>query len=93
MSIFFVIIGEAFPGSLLAWKSKSNNTRIFNFYGLTELSCWATLCEISFDQSSSKNDLIGPEVDREEKRPMFADVAIGEAMADTELDFRQLENG
>ncbi|XP_044255913.1 beta-alanine-activating enzyme isoform X2 [Tribolium madens] len=38
--------GEPFPRALLKFK-KSNFLRIFNLYGVTEVSCWATVCEVA----------------------------------------------
>ncbi|XP_064215082.1 beta-alanine-activating enzyme isoform X2 [Tribolium castaneum] len=38
--------GEPFPLSLLAYQ-KSDFLRIFNLYGVTEVSCWATVCEVA----------------------------------------------
>ncbi|NXP09859.1 ACSF4 enzyme, partial [Thinocorus orbignyianus] len=40
--------GEAFPGLnlLRSWKHKENKTNIFNLYGITEVSSWATCYKI-----------------------------------------------
>ncbi|XP_078458863.1 beta-alanine-activating enzyme isoform X1 [Lampetra planeri] len=40
--------GEPFPSlsALRTWKSIGNRTRLFNLYGITEVSCWATCHEI-----------------------------------------------
>ncbi|XP_054845846.1 beta-alanine-activating enzyme [Eublepharis macularius] len=40
--------GEAFPGLnvLRSWKGKGNKTHVFNIYGITEVSCWATCYRI-----------------------------------------------
>uniref|UniRef100_S4RLD8 Aminoadipate-semialdehyde dehydrogenase n=1 Tax=Petromyzon marinus TaxID=7757 RepID=S4RLD8_PETMA len=40
--------GEPFPplSVLRTWKSMGNRTRLFNLYGITEVSCWATCHEI-----------------------------------------------
>lgn len=42
-----VLGGEAFPVDLIRrnWNLK-NKTRIFNIYGITEVSCWATCAEV-----------------------------------------------
>lgn len=37
--------GENFPNNLLHLPRK-NDLRIFNFYGITEVSCWASVCEV-----------------------------------------------
>lgn len=43
--------GETCPSihKLLRWKSKGNKTEIYNLYGLTELSCWASCFKIDFE--------------------------------------------
>ncbi|XP_015746218.1 beta-alanine-activating enzyme isoform X1 [Python bivittatus] len=40
--------GEACPGLsiLRSWKEKGNKTHLFNVYGITEVSCWATCYRI-----------------------------------------------
>lgn len=40
--------GEAFPvlSLLKSWKHKENKTSIFNLYGITEVSSWATCYKI-----------------------------------------------
>ena len=40
--------GEACPSSttLAQWQHSRNNTRIFNIYGITEVSSWATCYEL-----------------------------------------------
>lgn len=40
--------GEAFPilNLLKSWKHKENKTTIFNLYGITEVSSWATCYKI-----------------------------------------------
>lgn len=38
--------GEKFPTDLFKLKSKNNSTRIFNIYGITEISCWAFINEV-----------------------------------------------
>nr|XP_056711429.1 beta-alanine-activating enzyme [Euleptes europaea] len=40
--------GEEFPGLnvLRSWKGKGNKTQVFNIYGITEVSCWATCHKI-----------------------------------------------
>ncbi|KAL1790400.1 acyl-CoA synthetase family member 4 isoform X1 [Sigmodon hispidus] len=43
--------GEAFPSLtiLKSWRGKGNKTRIFNIYGITEVSSWATFYRIPED--------------------------------------------
>ena len=40
--------GEAFPSLtiLKSWRGKGNRTQIFNIYGITEVSSWATFYRI-----------------------------------------------
>ncbi|NXJ47760.1 ACSF4 enzyme, partial [Spizaetus tyrannus] len=47
--------GEAFPvlNLLKSWKHKENKTRIFNLYGITEVSSWATCYKIPEEVFSS----------------------------------------
>ena len=44
-----VLGGERCPtGSVLrSWKADGNKTRLINIYGVTEVSCWASWCEIT----------------------------------------------
>ncbi|GBM72873.1 Beta-alanine-activating enzyme [Araneus ventricosus] len=44
--------GEPCPSidKIKRWKAKDNKTRIFNLYGLTEVSCWATCFEINLEK-------------------------------------------
>ncbi|XP_015119501.1 beta-alanine-activating enzyme [Diachasma alloeum] len=43
-----VLGGESFPspGILFNWKHSYNKCRFFNIYGITEVSCWASINEI-----------------------------------------------
>ncbi|XP_061441228.1 beta-alanine-activating enzyme isoform X2 [Rhineura floridana] len=47
--------GEAFPGLtvLRSWKGKGNKTHMFNIYGITEVSCWATCYKVPEEVFSS----------------------------------------
>ncbi|XP_042324376.1 beta-alanine-activating enzyme isoform X2 [Sceloporus undulatus] len=47
--------GEAFPGLhvLKSWKERGNKTHIFNIYGITEVSCWATYYKVPEEVFSS----------------------------------------
>lgn len=60
--------GEAFPSTnaIKNWTDweKNNSTRIFNLYGLTEMSCWASICEITKDDILSNRKIsIGQSLD------------------------------
>ncbi|KAK5973978.1 hypothetical protein GCK32_003346 [Trichostrongylus colubriformis] len=44
-----LIGGENFPLDLVnRFRTASNSTKIFNVYGVTEVSCWATVAEVKF---------------------------------------------
>ncbi|XP_044749095.1 beta-alanine-activating enzyme isoform X2 [Coccinella septempunctata] len=45
---FLVLGGEAFPSNILEFE---RSVRIFNIYGITEVSCWATIYEITDDSN------------------------------------------
>lgn len=47
--------GEAFPdlNVLKSWKGKGNKTHVFNLYGITEVSCWATCYQVPEEIFSS----------------------------------------
>lgn len=44
--------GEACPplSLLRSWRQQGNVTRVFNLYGITEVSCWASCYEIPASQ-------------------------------------------
>ncbi|GAB6033279.1 hypothetical protein CHUAL_012879 [Chamberlinius hualienensis] len=46
--------GEECPSKqkLLSWKHHENKTQIFNVYGITEVSSWASIQLVDFDQNS-----------------------------------------
>ncbi|XP_044274089.1 beta-alanine-activating enzyme isoform X1 [Varanus komodoensis] len=56
--------GEAFPGLdvLRSWRGKGNKTHIFNMYGITEVSCWATCYNVpeEFFSTDHRFDLLVP---------------------------------
>ncbi|KAK0402551.1 hypothetical protein QR680_016399 [Steinernema hermaphroditum] len=46
-----ILGGEAFPLNLVnSVRSPENRTRVFNVYGVTEVSCWASVQEIGFGE-------------------------------------------
>ncbi|KAH0562918.1 hypothetical protein KQX54_001546, partial [Cotesia glomerata] len=55
---FLLLGGEPFPDLKLIRKIKhpENCTRIFNVYGITEVSCWASINEIFFNENYSEAD-------------------------------------
>ncbi|XP_038948861.1 beta-alanine-activating enzyme isoform X2 [Rattus norvegicus] len=54
--------GEAFPSLtvLQSWRGKSNRTQIFNIYGITEVSSWATFYRIPEEILNSSVRLESP---------------------------------
>ncbi|KAK0159317.1 hypothetical protein PV328_010207 [Microctonus aethiopoides] len=50
--------GEPFlnPRTILKMKHRENCTRIFNIYGITEISCWASINEIIFNYNTANDD-------------------------------------
>ncbi|KAK0162522.1 hypothetical protein PV327_006295 [Microctonus hyperodae] len=50
--------GEPFPNprTILKMKHRENYTRIFNIYGITEISCWASINEINFNYNTANDD-------------------------------------
>ncbi|KAL9926658.1 aminoadipate-semialdehyde dehydrogenase [Glossina fuscipes fuscipes] len=89
-----ILGGEEFPSyaELLDWLPQTTNQlfnkRVFNIYGITEVSCWSTICEVNFHSSSSTECSIplGDALDNEtvlrivdEKGKVLADdAAVGE---------------
>ena len=53
-----LIGGEECPtiGTLNNWKMKGNNTDIFNVYGITEVSCWASIHKIILAKETDINE-------------------------------------
>lgn len=49
--------GEACPSpaQLWSWKHEDNKTCVYNIYGITEVSCWASCYRIPEPQLQSKN--------------------------------------
>jgi non-ribosomal peptide synthetase component F len=45
--------GEKCPDKNLLrfWKHPLNSTRLFSVYGVTEVSCWSTCCEIDLESA------------------------------------------
>lgn len=53
-----VLGGEPCPSVqvLRQWKSEGNNTEIFNVYGITEVSCWATVHKVAIQDEAQSFD-------------------------------------
>lgn len=65
--------GECFPptNSIAKWKnwnSSDNKLRLFNIYGLTEISCWSTMYEVTLDDIRLSSEIpIGTPLDDDTK--------------------------
>ncbi|XP_077463975.1 beta-alanine-activating enzyme [Stigmatopora argus] len=55
--------GEACPSALSSWRHDDNRTQVFNLYGITEVSCWATCYKIPPGSSASDVPLGSPLTD------------------------------
>ncbi|XP_067142511.1 beta-alanine-activating enzyme isoform X2 [Centruroides vittatus] len=64
------------PSSINKWKSENNSTRFFNLYGITEVSCWSTYCEILPEDLMCINKV----------------TRLGECFVDTEVQVLNEEN-
>ncbi|XP_068223088.1 beta-alanine-activating enzyme [Palaemon carinicauda] len=55
--------GEVFPklSVLREWMTDKCKTRIFNVYGITEVSCWASVEEVFVHEGNSNNEILVPE--------------------------------
>lgn len=62
-----VLGGESFPqpSVLKKWQEWPSNKRIFNIYGITEISCWATILEVNINHLELENIPIGQSFDDE----------------------------
>ncbi|GFQ92084.1 beta-alanine-activating enzyme [Trichonephila clavata] len=73
--------GEPCPSLeiLKRWKSMENNTKLFNLYGLTEVSCWASCFEINLgDNSLTSNIPLGkPLLDTDIEMTKEGELCIG----------------
>uniref|UniRef100_A0A1X7TKJ6 AMP-dependent synthetase/ligase domain-containing protein n=1 Tax=Amphimedon queenslandica TaxID=400682 RepID=A0A1X7TKJ6_AMPQE len=69
--------GEACPSvkTLREWKSNENKTRLFNIYGITEVSSWASCHEIDIHDSAYN-------------KPHPLGVPIGEPLLGTQIELR-----
>lgn len=44
---YILLGGERFPNQVLNYYDNKKNLRLFNIYGITEVSCWASIYEIT----------------------------------------------
>ncbi|XP_023932610.1 acyl-CoA synthetase family member 4 [Lingula anatina] len=68
-----ILGGESFPSpqTLRTWRAEGNQTKMYNIYGITEVSCWAMLKEITEEELGAGS-------------PHQA-VSLGHPMLDTEV--------
>jgi len=78
--------GEACPSptTILQWRHVDNNTRIFNIYGITEVSSWAMCYELT----DSYGVLSGEHDDGEVKNA----VPLGNPLMDTIVELHDINN-
>ncbi|KAF4526249.1 hypothetical protein B566_EDAN001934 [Ephemera danica] len=52
--------GEPCPSlnTLSSWRGAANHTRLFNLYGVTEVSCWSTCHEITLSEEPQQQNLV-----------------------------------
>ena len=69
------------PLSLLRrWRHPDNHTDLYNVYGITEVSCWATCHKIQLDNTTTDWNVLTD------------GVPIGEALSDTRVELRGRED-
>ena len=86
-SLLFLLFGGEIPPPpklIRHLKEKGNETRLFNIYGITEVSCWASFKEIVVEGEEEEEE------DGEEKEEQNAvkcdlSVSIGPPMSETEI--------
>ncbi|XP_034943977.1 beta-alanine-activating enzyme [Chelonus insularis] len=73
--------GEIFPKLDLIFniKDPENRTKIFNVYGITEVSCWASIQEIFCNQESNSDE-------------QQVQLKLGTVLSDTIFQVRDIEN-
>jgi acyl-CoA synthetase len=82
-----VLGGEPCPSVqvLRQWKSRENNTEIFNVYGITEVSCWATAHKVVIqDEAQSSGRNVCETQDLSQQDP----VPLGNALSHTLLKIK-----
>jgi acyl-CoA synthetase len=79
-----VLGGEPCPSVqvLRQWKSKENNTEIFSVYGITEVSCWATVHEVMIQSVAQLSDCNACEMQVTSQQDA---VPLGKALSETLL--------
>ena len=80
--------GEACPpfSTIRQWKHPSCKTSIFNIYGITEVSCWASCYEIRGDEEMQHGVMMNLDYNIKDSVP------LGLPLDDTVLEVRD-ENG
>lgn len=82
--------GEPFPAELLAYK-RHPQLKLFNLYGVTELSCWATIADLSTPGLSQEEVPLGVSleetfVELRKEEGLIGEICIGSASRHCLLD-------
>jgi acyl-CoA synthetase len=82
-----VLGGEPCPSMqvLRQWKSRENNTEIFSVYGITEVSCWATVHKVVFQNVAESFDCKACEMQLPSQQDA---VPLGNALSETLLSVK-----
>ena len=67
------------PSLLRRWRHPDNHTDLYNVYGITEVSCWATCHKIQLDNTRTDGNVLTDAV------------PIGEALSETRVELRGRE--
>jgi acyl-CoA synthetase len=70
---------------LRQWKSKENSTDIFNLYGITEVSCWATIHKVVIQNVAQSFDCDACETEVPSQQDS---VPLGNALSQTLLSVK-----
>jgi acyl-CoA synthetase len=82
-----VLGGEQCPSVqvLRQWKSKENNTEIFSVYGITEVSCWATVHKVVIQNVAQSFDCNACETQVPSQQDA---IPLGNALSETLLSVK-----
>lgn len=90
--------GESCPtlSTLREWRPSGSNTLIYNLYGITEVSCWASCCLISNEQlveaqtGAADKNLMGK--DRDFAVDIKNEIPLGCSLSDTIIEVQDEKN-
>ena len=82
--------GEACPSpaTVAQWKHTKNSTRIFNIYGITEVSSWATCYELPYASDLHREQYNDPVDDKINALNSTLIVPLGDPLLDTCIELR-----